>query len=331
LAATPARFGATWDVSLSSSINSTEELESVLREPEIRRSIDQAAVITGVDLRIGDEQAWVHAFAPLDSVADEAVPTPIGSGRPPTTPREIALGALTLEDTGLSIGDTVTVSGSSTGEEFAMRIVGTTMINDTFEPSPGRGAVVTPAFIAEAAPEITGDPVVVSVTPTTDVGTFIAELREAHDGSVEPPVQQAAVKNVGRIRSLPYLVAAVIAVLAAASLVHALVLSVGRNRQTLGMLKGLGFTRRQVGYTVAWHASSYALVAIAVALPFGVIAGRWAWRLVAESLGVPAVPVVPVSGLVLIAAAVVVLANLAAAYPAWRAARLSSAAALRAE
>ena len=126
--------------------------------------------------------------------------------------------------------------------------------------------------------------------------------------------------------------AAVVALLAVASLVHALVLGVGRNRRVLGVLKGLGFTRRQVGGTVAWHATSYAVVAMVVALPLGVIVGRWGWRLVAESLGVPDVPVLPV----VVArrswsSACVVLANLAAAYPAWRAARLSTAAALRSE
>jgi ABC-type lipoprotein release transport system permease subunit len=109
------------------------------------------------------------------------------------------------------------------------------------------------------------------------------------------------------------------------------VLSVGRNRRTLGALKVLGFTRRQVRNAVAWHATSYAAVALAIALPVGVIVGRWTWRVVAESLGVPAIPIVPLVQVALAAAVVVALANVAAAYPAWRAARTSSAAALRAD
>ena len=56
----------------------------------------------------------------------------------------------------------------------------------------------------------------------------------------EPPVRH------GRV---------VVALLAVVSLVHALVLAISRNRRVLGVLKGLGFTRRQVGGTVAWHAT----------------------------------------------------------------------------
>jgi putative ABC transport system permease protein len=125
--------------------------------------------------------------------------------------------------------------------------------------------------------------------------------------------------------------AAVVTLLAVASMVHALVLAVGRHRRVLGVLKGLGFTRAQIGATVACHATAYALVAVVVAVPLGAAIGRWGWRLIAETLGVPPVPVVPLGVPALGAVAFLVITNLAAAYPAWRAARLSTAAALRAE
>ena len=329
---TPERFGAPWDVSIGVPFDDAPAVVAILEDPEIRDRVDQAAFLTGQDLRIGDEQAWVHAFVPIEEVADETPPLPIGEGRPPSTPREIAVGALTLEDIDLSIGDQVTVGNVASGEEVELTIVGTAMINDNFEASPGRGAVVTPELIAELAPEVvTGDPAVVSLRPGADVDAFIEAVSAKTDTPVHGPLQQAALRNVDRIRELPYVMAAVVGLLAVVSLVHALVLSVGRNRRVLGVLKGLGFTKRQVGGTVAWHATSYAIVAAAIALPLGVIAGRWGWRLVAESLGVPDVPVLPVALLGLVVAALVLLANLAAIYPAWRAARLSTAAALRTE
>lgn len=213
-----------------------------------------------------------------------------------------------------------------------MTIVGTALINDNFEASPGRGGVVTPELMAELAPEIiSGDPTIVSLAPDADVDTFIAAVRAQTDTEVQRPVPQAALRNVERIRELPYVMAAIVALLAVASLVHALVLSVTRNRRVLGMLKGLGFTKRQIGGAVAWHATSYAVAATAIALPFGVIAGRWGWRLVADSLGVPDVPVLPLVVIAVVIVALVLLANLAAAYPGWRAGRLSTAAALRSE
>lgn len=333
LAATPARFGAPWDLSIGGGVEGPAEVEALLAESADR--VERAAVITGTDLLIGDETAWVHAYLPLEEVSDQVVPLPIARGRPPATAREIALGELTMAASGASIGDTVTLSGfgSSAGEEFEMTVVGSTIINDNFESSPGRGAAVTPEFIAEAAPEVVGlgNSVIVTFVPGTDVDDVAEELRSRYPGSVEEPIQQAAVLNVGRIRNLPYVMAAVVALLATASLVHALVLSVGRNRRVLGVLKGLGFTRVQVSATVAWHATSYAIVALIVALPLGVVAGRWGWRLVAEALGVPAVAIIPLFALAAVIVGLLALFNLAAAYPAWRAARLSTAAALRAE
>jgi len=329
---TSARFGAPWDVSIGVPFEDEPTVVALLQDPQVRDAVDQAAFIRGQDLRIGDEHAWVHAYVPIEDVAEEAPSLPIDEGRPPATAREIAVGSLTLEDLDLSIGDRVTLGNIASGDEVEVTIVGTAMINDNFEASPGRGGVVTPDLIAELAPEIiSGDPAIVSLRPGEDVDRFIETVEAEIDTSAQRPLAPAALRNVDRIRELPYLMAAVVALLAAASLVHALVLSVSRNRRVLGVLKGLGFTRLQVGGTIAWHATAYAVAAAAIALPLGVIAGRWGWRMVAGSLGVPDVPVVPVLSFGIVFVALLVLANLAAAYPGWRAARLSTAAALHAE
>ena len=125
--------------------------------------------------------------------------------------------------------------------------------------------------------------------------------------------------------------AAVVALLAVVSLVHALVLSVSRNRRVLGVLKGLGSPGARSAGPSPGTPPPTPSSATVVALPLGVIAGRWGWRMVAGSLGVPDVPVLPVLTLGMVVIVLVLLANLAAAYPGWRAARLSTAAALRAE
>jgi len=185
--------------------------------------------------------------------------------------------------------------------------------------------------MAIMAPEASGDPVVLELKPGADVDDVTRRLGAIYDGPVQPPVEQVALLNVGRVRYVPFVMAGVVALLAIASLVHALVLSVGRNRRTLGVLKSLGFTRVQIGETVACQANAFGLVALVTAVPLGVFLGRQVWALVAEQLGVPDVPQVPVAP----AAAVVLLAlavvNVVASYPAWRAARLPTATALRSE
>ena len=72
-------------------------------------------------------------------------------------------------------------------------------------------------------------------------------------------------------------------------------------------------------------------LAVLAGLPLGVVAGRWAWVLVADRLGVVPVSVVPTLILTLVALSTVLAANLVAAVPAWLAARTRPAIVLRAE
>jgi predicted lysophospholipase L1 biosynthesis ABC-type transport system permease subunit len=106
---------------------------------------------------------------------------------------------------------------------------------------------------------------------------------------------------------------------------------VHRRRRDLAILKTLGFTRGQAAQTVAWQATTFALLAGLVGLPLGVAGGRWAWRLVAAQLGVAAGPVVPSVPVLAVAASMLLIANLVAAGPGWAAARIQPATVLRSE
>jgi predicted lysophospholipase L1 biosynthesis ABC-type transport system permease subunit len=103
------------------------------------------------------------------------------------------------------------------------------------------------------------------------------------------------------------------------------------NRSAQTLLKTLGFVRGQVSQTVAWQATTFALLAALLGVPFGIAGGRWAWRLVADQLGVASGPVVPSAPVLAIAAGALLAANLAAAGPGWAAARIQPAAVLRSE
>ena len=56
-------------------------------------------------------------------------------------------------------------------------------------------------------------------------------------------------------------------------MVHLLLVSVARRRTETGLLKVLGFVRRQVGAAVCWQATTIALAGIAAGVPLGVAAG----------------------------------------------------------
>jgi ABC-type antimicrobial peptide transport system permease subunit len=137
------------------------------------------------------------------------------------------------------------------------------------------------------------------------------------------------VQALDRVTSAPFVLAAVLVVLALVAIGHGLVSSVRSRRHDLAVLRALGGSRVQLRATVHWQATSLALLALVVAIPVGVIVGGRIFSLLAENVGV--VPVPDRSALLLIGlvALVLVLANVAAILPSHRASRASTAALLR--
>ncbi len=60
----------------------------------------------------------------------------------------------------------------------------------------------------------------------------------------------------------------------AATLVHLLLVSVSRRRAEAGLLKVLGFVRRQVAAVVSWQATAVILVGMVAGVPLGIVAGK---------------------------------------------------------
>lgn len=82
---------------------------------------------------------------------------------------------------------------------------------------------------------------------------------------------------------------------------------------------------------MAWQASTFASVALAIAIPLGVLAGRGTWSLVAAGSGTYSPPVVPLLAVLAAVPVTLVAANLMAAGPGWLAARVPPARVLRVE
>ena len=137
--------------------------------------------------------------------------------------------------------------------------------------------------------------------------------------------------NFGESVNFPLLFGIALSLFGAATMVHLLLDSVARRRTETGLLKVLGFVRRQVGAAVCWQATTIALAGIAVGVPLGVAAGRVLRRVFATNFGVVPVPVVPVLLVAAVAAGVLTAANVLAAVPALLAARSRPGQLLRAE
>jgi ABC-type lipoprotein release transport system permease subunit len=120
-------------------------------------------------------------------------------------------------------------------------------------------------------------------------------------------------------------------VLAVGALAHVSSSVLRRRRGELAVLRSLGFTPRQARACLAWQATTLAAVGLVVGVPLGVALGRVTWRLVAEATPMVYVEPLAVLALVVVGPAALLIANLLAAVPGHRAARLRPAEVLRTE
>ena len=327
----PAAYGVTWDVRVGNYADP--------RGPELaaRRLAANPAVaayrglVTGVGSFVDGRSVPLLSFTPGKGSLRPAVV----EGREPTRPDEVALGATTMRALGKRIGDTVEVSG--VGEPQRLRVVGRVIVNQGdagAAVAPGKGAITHVDLWRRVGPPgmpVTPSSFFVRLDPAADRQRAIAQLERDFPDTVVFPLKQPDLTDLERVGYLPGLLAGLMALLALGTVTHALVTSVRRRRRDLAMLKTLGFTRGQVSQTVAWQATTFALLAALAGLPVGIAAGRWAWRLVADQLGVVSGPVVPPAPVLVVAAGALLAANLAAAGPGWMAARVRPATVLRSE
>lgn len=82
---------------------------------------------------------------------------------------------------------------------------------------------------------------------------------------------------------------------------------------------------------VSWQASISVLIGTVIGIPLGIALGRCLWTLFADALYAVPHPAVSVPSVIGVAVSALVLANLVARFPAWRAARTPTALVLRSE
>jgi hypothetical protein len=172
--------------------------------------------------------------------------------------------------------------------------------------------------------------------PGVDHSRGITELRarvasESEGVSVNLPDPPGDLVNFGRVQNLPVILAGLLALLASATLAHALITSIRQRRRDLAVLKTMGFVRRQVHAAVAWQATTLALVAVVLGVPLGIIGGRALWTLFANELGVEPNPRSGLASNLIVIPAALILANLIAVWPGRSAARTRPAQILRTE
>ena len=335
----PERFGQTFQLVATTGFNGTDFGPTA----KVIAGLDRLATVTGVD----DSRVAV-ATGPRDlgsvtlyeySAGPKPVPVVVTSGRMPRAPDEVLLAPRTMSALNAQVGSRVRLSGSR-GSKM-MTVTGRGLVPEGSHNSYADGGWVTPAGFAGLFTGFKYHEILVTLRPGArgkNAGATLAaqvehgqpKLRglglEFDEAAV--PVEVAELHDV---RVLPVVLGLFLALLAVGAVGHALASAVRRRSHDLAVLRALGTTRGQCRLIVVTQASVLALVGLVFGVPIGLIVGRAVWRSVAEYTPVQYVPPVAVWVMLAVGPAAVLVANLLAAWPGQRAAKLRVAQILRTE
>jgi len=206
-------------------------------------------------------------------------------------------------------------------------------LGDALSPGLGVGAGFTLEGAKRLVPTAEERAFLVRFRPGTDLKATIARLNRTPpiDSIVKGPLGGTDIELYSGVERVPLALGSLLALVAVATLAHVLMSAVRRRHRDLAILKTIGFVRGQVQATVAWQATVFTMVALVLAIPLGIGAGRWWWRVFADRMGIVPEPVIPLALIGALLPVGLILANLVAAVPARIAARTRPALVLRSE
>jgi ABC-type lipoprotein release transport system permease subunit len=342
LTATPTLYGDPFQLNFNNPSGGPPD-PVLVRTLEHDRAI--TAITQGIALQTMVNQQPVGTVA-VTAIRGRALLSAV-EGHIPDAKGQIGLGATTMRQVGAHVGSIVqlTVSlpngGKRTERFHVVSQVSFPVLGGVV--SLGTGAALTIAgYEAVACPgpgqaacrrravdTVAGSGILASVVSGPRGQAAIAHYLNAYRSTAATTVTPTSLINFGEAVNFPLLFGAMLAVFGIATLAHLLVVSVSRRRREVGLLKVVGFVNVQVASTVAWQATTLAVVGIVIGVPFGVIAGQAVWAAFANNLGVVPVSVVPIWLIAVLVAGVLVAANLIAVAPALVATRSKPGALLR--
>ncbi len=330
----PQRSGIVWNYVVASGEGAVPAKDlSFITHDRAVSSVMHALWVRNVPIKGVTTPTWA-----IDTVKGNISPV-ILNGRAPRSADEIAFGPGTLHALGLHIGDRVAV-GNTLGHTDT--VVGVALVPASSHTDYDQSALLTLAGlqaavgpVAKLDPNVFEDYVLVKWAKGANVAAAEHHLaaREKSNATSESArvTLPTAVSTLGDLRSLPLALGVFFALLATATVAHALVTTVRRRRHELAVLRSIGFTRRQTRLAIAWQSTLLAAGGVVVGVPLGIVSGRLVWRWLAHNFPVVYVPPLALLSVVLVVPAALALANVLAAGPARSAARIRPAEALRTE
>jgi len=338
-AANPARFGQTWQLGTFLGFNGHDfgPTDRVLRAVAADR--DVTGVVNARFAGAQSGQVSIESFT-YDPVAGKRMPVVLTEGHMPATANEIALAPATARELHVSTGSRIQLSGGTTKQ--AETVTGIGFVPSGPHNDYADGAWLTPAgydrIFAGARYAFKFHAAAVALRPGADVQAVARRLNAAAAAikggkafTFGPPPPLEEVQQIKDVAVLPLALSAFLALLAVGAVGHALSIAVRRRRHELAVLRALGMTRLQSRMVVATQASVLAVIGLVFGVPLGVALGRTVWHVVANFTPVAYHPPLAVWAMLLITPLALLAANLLAAWPGDRAARLRTGQILRTE
>jgi ABC-type lipoprotein release transport system permease subunit len=334
----PERFGQTFQVGTFVGLNDKDfgPAGRVLRA--LQHNVDVAGVDdarTAVATQTGADTTvslWAYSTGP------KPIPVVILSGRLPESSDEVVLAPKTLDAMHKHIGDRITLTGNR-GAGVAMSIVGKGLVPAGPHNGYADGGWVTQHGYDALFKGFKFHLILVTLQPSAR-GNHAADALSAAVGKADPrlkdfgfekpdPVPEVALLK--EVQHLPIFLGIFLALLAVGAVGHALATAVRRRSHDLAVLRAVGMTQWQCRWVVVTQASVLAIVGAVFGVPLGLAIGRTVWRVVADYTPIEYVAPTALWALALVGPAAILLANLLAAWPGQRAARLRVTQVLRAE
>jgi FtsX-like permease family len=242
------------------------------------------------------------------------------SGRLPAGAGQIALGRVAARHLHVDVGDSIVVQGEKAKRR--LEITGLVIPNTAGGIElDGDGGSVDPAAAAALGVQPETSVAVVRFVPGAPANTPARVARATASQGIGGESAPSVITNLDRVRSIPFLVGLLAAVLAIATLGHQAVMGVRRRRPDLAVLRALGLPRRKLGSIVHWQVTLAVLAVLVVAVPVGVALGSVLYRTFPDQMGAVTTTEVPWASIAAASVGLLVLANLIVIVPGRRAGR----------
>ncbi len=316
-------------------IDSGESVDVYDRVLPVLESDDRVGDLTGVHISYEISTAKNDDLTTLVHDIRRGDPSPsIVAGRIARGADEVALGPATLDGLDHDVGDVIELRGPQGTADY--HIVGSILFPEgDFGHDDGAALSLAGADRLLGNAHDAAQLHMVSFDWAKGVDTASADRDlEAAGFDVltnENALKPAAVTNLGEVQTLPVYLALFVGILALVTLGQALSVTMRARAREFATLRALGATARASSATVAAQAATLLVVAIAIGLPAGLATGRHVWTAMANRADVVVRPVSQWGSIAIALTAATVVTAALTAIPAWRARRLRTTEALRAE